>query len=396
MRRRESRRTRVEIHARLDLKPESFKLRNDKTFKRLTKEQHEEGEMINKKSNVLALTLAAGLLFLLPGAAPGQANFYEGKTLTVILSSDPAGTASVRLRPLMPYLRKHIPGNPTVIIEYMEGGGGRKGANHIFRSVRPDGLTVGALTGSVIALSILGESGIMYDINKFTYLGATEGVAHQVLYTRRELGLDSLEKLRAASGIRLGAQSVGHSGYIAGRVFGYLMGLKEPKFATGYTGPELDVALMQGEIDARSNLATSVLMRNPDWLEKGIMNFHAVVEVPKGRKHPSFAHLPELESFARSDVERRLLTVFRSFRTAGSPFVVPPGTPKDRVDILREALRRAFQDPDFLKEYKKIIREDFEPLTFDEVEKAIREIPRDPEVNALVKQLSGPGPLPKR
>ncbi|HUF41129.1 MAG TPA: hypothetical protein VMR20_04170 [Verrucomicrobiae bacterium] len=143
--------------------------------------------MINKKSNVLALTLAAGLLFLLPGAAPGQANFYEGKTLTVILSSDPAGTASVRLRPLMPYLRKHIPGNPTVIIEYMEGGGGRKGANHLFRSVRPDGLTVGALTGSVIALSILGESGIMYDINKFTYLGATEGVAHQVLYTRREL-----------------------------------------------------------------------------------------------------------------------------------------------------------------------------------------------------------------
>ena len=62
---------------------------------------------------------------------------------------------------------------------------------------------MGALSGSVIALSILGESGIMYDINKFIYLGATEGVAHQVFYTRKELGVDSLDKLRAASGIRL-------------------------------------------------------------------------------------------------------------------------------------------------------------------------------------------------
>ena len=214
----------------------------------------------------------------------------------------------------------------------------------------------------------------MYDINKFTYLGATEGDAHQVVYTRKELGLGSLEKLRAASGIRLGAQSVGHSGYIAGRVFAYLMGLKEPRFSTGYTGPELDVALMRGEIDARSNLATSVLMRNSDWLDKGVMNFHAIVEIPKGAKHPRFAKLPELESFAKSETERRLVTVFRSFRNAGAPFVVPAGTPKDRVEILREAIRRAFKDPEFLSEYKKIIREDFHPLMpEEEVEKAIRE-----------------------
>ena len=303
-----------------------------------------------KKRNITVFTLSIflGLILLLPSVAPAQTPFYEGKTLTVILSTDPAGTSSVRLRPLIPYLRKHIPGNPTIVVDYMEGGGGRKGANHVFRSVRPDGLTVGALSGSVIALSILGESGIMYDINKFIYLGATEGVAHQVFYTRKELGLDSLEKLRAASGIRLGAQSVGHSGYLAGRVFAYLMGLKDPRFSTGYTGPELDVALLRGEIDARSNLVTSVLMRNSDWVDKGLMNFHAIVEIPKGEKHPRFAKVPELETFAKSDTDRKLVTVFRSFRNAGAPFVVPPGTPKDRVEILREAMRRAFKDPEFL------------------------------------------------
>ncbi len=350
-----------------------------------------------RKSTTTILPLSAFLLtLLLPAVAPAQTSFYEGKTLTVILSTDPAGTSSVRLRPLIPYLKKHIPGNPTIVVDYMEGGGGRKGANHVFRSVRPDGLTVGALSSSVIALSILGESGIMYDINKFIYLGATEGVAHQVFYTRKELGVDSLEKLRAASGIRLGAQSVGHAGYLAGRFFAYLMGLKDPKFSTGYTGPELDVALLRGEIDARSNLVTSVLMRNSDWVDKGLMNFHAIVEIPKGEKHPRFAKVPELETFAKSDADRKLVTVFRSFRNAGAPFVAPPGTPKDRVDILRESMRRAFKDPEFLADYKKIIREDFEPVMPEEVDKTIREIPREPEVNELVTKLSGPGPMPSR
>ena len=140
-----------------------------------------------RKSTTTILPLSAFLLtLLLPVVAPAQTSFYEGKTLTVILSTDPAGTSSVRLRPLIPYLKKHIPGNPTIVVDYMEGGGGRKGANHVFRSVRPDGLTVGALSSSVIALSILGESGIMYDINKFIYLGATEGDrSSSFLYEKR-------------------------------------------------------------------------------------------------------------------------------------------------------------------------------------------------------------------
>jgi tripartite-type tricarboxylate transporter receptor subunit TctC len=345
---------------------------------------------------VLTATACLGLLFFLTEVARAQAPFYEGKTLTVILSTDPAGTSSVRLRPLIPFLRKHIPGNPTVIVEYMEGGGGRKAANHIYRTVRPDGLTIGAMSGSIVALSVLGEGGVLYDINKFIYLGASEGVSHQIFYTRKDLGLDNLEKLRAATGVRLGAQSVGHSGYIAGRFFAYFLDLKEPKFITGYQGPEVDVALLRGEVDARSNLATSVLLRNPDWVDKNLMNFHVILEVPKGKKHPRFPRLSELGDFVKSEKERKLLTVFRSFRNSGAPFVLPPGTPKDRVEILREAMRKTFNDPEFLSEYKKILREEFEPLMPEEVEAGIREIPREPEINELVKKLSGAGPLPAR
>ena len=96
---------------------------------------------------------------------------------------------------------------------------------------------------------------------------------HNVIYTRRELGLNSLDKLRAASGLRLGAQEVGAVAYVSARLFAYFLDLKAPKFVTGYTSLEADVALRNGEIDSRSNNVTSVLTRNREWIDKGIMDF---------------------------------------------------------------------------------------------------------------------------
>ncbi len=87
---------------------------------------------------------------------------------------------------------------------------------------------------------------------------------------------------------------------VAGRMFAYLIGLKDPKFIAGYTSQEVDAALTQGELDARANNAISVLRRNPEWLDKKLMNFHSIVEVPKGERHPSLGHLPEIETFAKS------------------------------------------------------------------------------------------------
>ena len=170
----------------------------------------------------------------------------------------------MRVKSFVPFLRKYVPGNPTVLIEYMDGGGGRKGANYLFRNARADGLTVGALSGGVVALQIMRESGVMYDIDKFIYLGSPESTNHYTIYTRKELGLNSLDKLRAASGVRLGAQSVGHVSYIAGRLFAYFFGLKDAKFIAGFSAPEVDAALIRGELDGRANNAASVLRRNPD------------------------------------------------------------------------------------------------------------------------------------
>ena len=332
---------------------------------------------------------------VLPSAVFSQSDFYQGKTITIVQGRDPGGTGDLRVRAMNPFLQKYIPGNPTIINEFMPGGGGRKAANHVFRSARPDGLTIGNAGASLVSLAILGETGILYDLDKFSYLGSPYSAYHPIFLSRKQAGWDTIEKLRTAAGIRVGGQSVGFSTYVEGRLFAYVLGLKDAKFVTGYGGAELDPALLRGEIDARASGADGVV-RNVDWLQGGVVNFHAIIEIPKGEKHPQFSHLPELESLARSESARKVVILQRAFRVGGAPSFLPPGTPSDRIKILQEAFRKTYLDPGFQKEYKKIVGNDPSPLLPEHHEKIIKEIPREPEVIELFKKIAGGDPLPSR
>jgi tripartite-type tricarboxylate transporter receptor subunit TctC len=341
------------------------------------------------------MILAIFLLLLIGNpAVQAQAPYYQGNTVTIVQGRDPGGTGDMRVRALLPFLQKYIPGNPTIVNEYIPGGGSRNAANHVFRSARPDGLTIGNLGLGMVSSALLGETGVLYDLDKFFYLGSPFSSHHAIFVTRKEAGLSNIETLRAGEGIRIGGQSVGFSTYIEGRLFAYILGLKKPRFVTGYGGAELDPALIRGEIDARATSADTVLQRNPDWLEKGLVDFHAIIEVPKGEKHLRFPHVPELESFAKSEKDRKLMVMQRAFRVTGQPFVLPPGTPKERVILLQEAFRKTYKDPEFHKEYKKLTADDPTPLMPEAHERTIREIPRDPEVVGIFKQIMGAGPLP--
>jgi tripartite-type tricarboxylate transporter receptor subunit TctC len=340
-----------------------------------------------------ACALSSGLFWA--DSAPAQVPFYQDKTITVVAGTDAGGTADLRIRTVVASLRRHIPGNPTIIVEYMPGAGGRKAANHVFRTSLPDGLTIGAMLSSLVPSAVTGETGVLYDIDRLIYLGTPYSGHPHIFLSRKELGANTLDKLRALSGLRLGAQSVGHTIYYTGRMFTYLIGLKEPKSVIGYSGPELDIAFLRGEVDIRSNHPDNPLRQG--WFDRELVNVHAIIEVPKGRSYPHsrYATLPDLESFVKNDKERKLVAMHRTFQLAGSPFVLPPGTPQDRVEVLREAMRRTFKDPEFLKEYKKT-GDDSPPLMPEELERVIKNLPREPEVVDLFKALFGAGPLPPR
>ena len=340
--------------------------------------------------------LSAFLLIFSHSTVLAQAPFYQGKTITLIQGTAPGGSSDMMVKAALPYLKKYIPGEPSIVSDYMPGGGGVKAVNHLYKNVRPDGLTVGNVGGGLVSNAVLGEPSVLYDINKLIYLGSPHSHYHWVFMTRREARLGNLETLRSASGVRVGAQSIGHSVYIVGRLFSYLIGLKEPKFVVGYSGPELDLGLLQGEFDARINNADTLLKRNRDWLAKGVIDVHAMMEVPRGLKHEYFARLPEVEEFARTERERKVLAMLRAFRQVGSPYILPPGTPGEQVKILREAVVKTFNDPGFHQDYKKFTGDEATPLMPEEMERAIKELPRDREIVELFKKIAAGGPLPPR
>ena len=347
------------------------------------------------KGRVDAVACALFIFLLLrPDHVLAQVPFYQGKAITVISGQEPGGTGDLRLKALLPYLKKHLPGHPNIIPEYMPGGGGLKAANYIYRTARADGLTIGFPPSGFILAAVLGETGVDYDLDKFTFFGTPEAEDHYVFLTRKEANLNTLEKLRAASGMRIGGQSVGHSIYTLARMFAYLLRLKEPKFITGYSGPEMDQAILRGELDARVNRIPTLLQRSPEWIEKKLVDFHVILQIPRGSTHPRFAHLPELESFAKTDKERRLLEINRAFRIASATFITPPGTPKERVQTLREAVSGVYKDPEFFKEYKKFVGEEPSPVMPDEFDAIIKKLPRDAEDVDLFKKIAGAGPLP--
>ena len=201
-----------------------------------------------------------------------------------------------------------------------------------------------------------------------------------------------------ASPPRIGAPSVGHSLYTMARLFAYMLDMKEPRLVTGYTPREIDFALEKDEVDARVSILDSLLTRNAHWLDKDLVHVHAIIDIPKGFKHPDrkLANFPDIESFARSNQERRLIQLFRGARDTGQPFILPPGTSAEHVKILREAMRRAFADPEYIKAYEKLTSEPAMTLTWQEFETQLRELPREAETIDLLKRLSGPVPLPTR
>ncbi len=139
-----------------------------------------------------------------------------------------------------------------------------------------------------------------------------------------------------------------------------------------------------------------MLRRYPDALKKAPFNYVAIFKIPREDKDPEFDHLPEIDNFSKAERERRLLTLIRATRVVGTPYLIPPGTPKELVQIVREGMSKTFRDPEFKKEYRKITGDDVSPITPERQEETVRSVPRDVETIELFKLINGNQPLPAR
>jgi tripartite-type tricarboxylate transporter receptor subunit TctC len=328
------------------------------------------------------------------GLAPSFADtpFYQGKTITIVQSTEPGGSGDLRTKAVAAALAKHIPGNPTILMQYMPGGGGIKAANYVFKSARPDGLTIGRIGPGHVQSAVMRDPGVAFDIDQFIYMGSPISRWASVFYTRKELGLISLEKLQSHVRLRIGAQSVGHPVYVRGRLLAWLLGLRDPAFVTGYSAPEMEVAFRQGETDAQ------VEDPSDEEIKSEFAHFHLVFNTPNSYKHPHprFRSLPHVAEFAKTERQQKLLALFQVFRAVGDSYVLPPGTARDRQEILREAMRGALKDAEFFHRFKASFGVEATPMFPEEQQKMVRGAPRETEILELYKALAGAGALPAR
>jgi len=331
------------------------------------------------------------------GSGATAAPFYQGKTLVVVEGRRPGGLGSFRTQAVAQYLQKYLPGNPTIVYKYMPGGGGTAAANYMAKVAKRDGLTIANIGTGVYSNAILGARGVRYKLEDFVFLGSSTSGGPYTLVIRPELGLDTVEKLKAYKGLRFAQRSVGHTMYILDRIFTFMLDLQEPQWVLGYSSPEITVALERGEADAQSTSLNSVHRRTPHWLKEGF-TVPFVMRNTKGRGTelaPEFPQdRPYLDQYIDTDLKRAVMRFHNSSRPGSSLFFVHRGVPKAALRALREAFNKIWNDPQFAKEYKRLTNEPADPVTGEEIHRALEQIPTDPEIKKIYKQIVGVGPLP--
>jgi tripartite-type tricarboxylate transporter receptor subunit TctC len=332
------------------------------------------------------LALSAVLVVVLASVGPAPAQqFYEGKTLRIIVGLAAGGGFDTYARTIARHLGKHIPGNPTIIVENMTGAGSLVAANHTYKVAKPDGLTVTHFNGSLLLGQVLGQRGIEFDGPKFGYVGAAVK-EDLVCGLAKGSGITSVEKWMASkTPVKLGGTAPGSTPDNAGRILKAALGLPI-QVVSGYKGTaEIRLAAESGEVGGGCWSWES--MRST-WRASLTEGNAAVVLQVVSKPFPDLAGVPLAISLAKTDEARRLIEVgLHNASAYARPFVLPPSTPKDRVQLLRTAFQETLKDKAFLAEAEKA-KLTLDPVTGEELEKLAADLTTlDPALVGKLKEI---------
>jgi len=321
---------------------------------------------------ILSLIAAVAWMLFLPRISSAQANFYEGKTIRIIVGFSPGGGYDALARMLSRHMPKYIPGNPTIIVENMTGAASLVAANHVYKVAKPDGLTFGHFSGGFAYSQVMGQPGVEFDMQKFVFVGAVARDESAIALTKAS-GVTSMEKWFAAkTPLKLGTTGPG--------AFGTDNVLKVIKAAlnlpaqiiSGYKGTaDMRLAAESGEIDGTTWGWDS--MRGT-W-QKAIESGTVVVvlqTVPKA--FPDLPRVPLAIDLAKTAEAKQLIEYGIHYPSKiTKTLALPPGTPSDRAQILQRALQETVKDAEFIAEADKA-KIGLAPVTADDMRKTFEGI----------------------
>ena len=302
------------------------------------------------KGPASALLVSACALTAL--AQPAQANdvadFYRGKTISIVVGTSAGNDYDLRSRLIGRYLQKTIPGQPTVVVRNMPGGGGIVAANNLAQVAPRDGTHMHALMSSMMALQALGNQAVKFDTREFAFIGNSTQTPN-VMAAWHASGISRFEDLKTRQAI-VGAP-MGTSGALYAELMNGLLGTKL-NIVTGYPGGvEVNLAMERGEVEVRaSNAWASWKANNPEWISERKIRF--IMQVGLAR-HPDLKDVPLFMELANNDADREVLRFISAETAVARAIVLPPGVAKERIHALRRAYDAAMADPQFLADAEK-------------------------------------------
>ena len=278
----------------------------------------------------------------LPSAGWGQAEFYRGKTISMVVGSRLTGTLGISALAVSHHLGKHIPGNPTVILRQMPGGAHLNATNYAFNVADADGLTILAANPAVAIAQLFKLPAVQFDLRKFAWLGLS-GADGVLFAIRSDLPYKTFKDLQSANPeLIVGSTAPGSNSYDTPMLLKQFAGAKL-RLISGYAANgDIRLALERKEVDGWTALATTVKHAAEQGLVRPMVRGRAPV--------PGLNDLPVDEELAQGDIGRSLMMIRGMPLAIGRPYAVRPGTPPDRVAVLQKALKELIADPAFLAE----------------------------------------------
>lgn len=321
-----------------------------------------------------AAVFAAASVVSVQAYAQTPEEFYRGKTVQFLVGYPPSGAFDAYTRVAARFIGKHIPGNPTVIVNNMPGASSLQFVRYL-QSVAPkDGSQFGMFNRGLMPKSVLEPKAVGVDFTKFTWIGSMNSEI-AICYTWGAKGIRKLEDLRTKP-IMLGETSKNSGGYI------YTSVLRSPspekiKPVLGYaTTGDIWLAIERGELDGNCTLMTSLESQRPDWLPQ--KKIDPLVQFSE-TKHPSLPNVPTIFEVLTSENEKKAINFLIASEQIGRPIIGPPGMEADRTAALRRAFLDMMKDPEFI-EFAKKSKMDMDPVTGEkaaEIVAAIQSAPKE-------------------
>ena len=336
------------------------------------------------------LCLTSFLLAFAPELGAQAEPFYKGKTIRIVVGSTAGGFYDRWARLLSRHMVKHIPGQPEMIVQIMAGAGSVIATNHVYKVAKPDGLTLAMPLNGIYVDQFVGRGEAQYDLRKFHFIGSP-AVESNIFYMRADAPYKSIaDVIKAKDAPKCGSTGTASSDYILSKILEDTVGAKFNSVLGYAGGSEIDIAVEKGEVVCRAHSLSAHFGREPfdSWHKK---NFDRHLVVTARKRDANIPDTPTLnELFDQYKVpanSRRVSQILLAAGDFGRPIMVTPGTPAERVKILREAFLKTMSDPDVIAEAKKG-RMDIDTTTGEELEALVKEIfDSPPEVIERAKKM---------